>query len=299
MTSPAPDIPETNNFLGIGFILMSCVTMTLSALLIRHIGKDLGSFEVVLIRCSFTLIFTLVLNARLGGKLFHSPRPVLLTLRSIILAVIVLGNFYAIVHLPLVQVTALQFTKPLFIVALAALFLSENIRLPRTMATLCGFIGILVILRPGEAELHIAHLAVLSAALGMAVIAIITKKLTRDHLSCTMVFYGNLVIILICSLPAFMNWQMPSLLQWGLIAALGLSTYGGQTFMVQAYRHGDTTVVSPFEYVRIIFIAIAGFIVFGEIPDRWTLGGAAIIIGATLFIAYRESRKKRRAAAGL
>lgn len=295
MTSPAPENSPTNNLVGIGFILMACVTMTLSALLIRHIGKNLGSFEVVLIRCCFTLIITLGLNARLGGKLFHTPRPMLLTVRSLILAVIVLGNFYAIVHLPLVQVTALQFTKPLFIVALAALFLSENIRLPRITATLFGFLGILVILRPGTADLHIAHMAVLAAALGMAIIAILTKKLTRDHLSSTMVFYGNLVIILICIIPTFQNWHMPSLFQWALIAGLGLTTYGGQTFMVQAYRHGDTTVVSPFEYIRIVFIAIAGFIIFGEIPDHWTLGGAAIIIGSTLFIAYREARKKKQA----
>jgi len=282
-----------SNLIGIGFILLSCLSMTVSALLIRTIGKELGSFEVVLIRCSFTLLITLMIHARLGPKLFVSPRPFLLGFRSLILSVIVLGNFYAIVHLPLVQVTSLQFTKPLFLVVLAAFFLGEQIRIARTIATLCGFIGILVILRPGG-EFHPAQAAVLMAALGMATLAVITKKLTKDHLSSTMVFYGNLFIILVCLGPTIALWKTPGLLQFGLIAALGLSAYAGQNFMVQAYRYGDATAVTPFEYVRIVFIAFAAYIVFGEVPDRWTIAGAVIICASTLFIAYREAGKKAR-----
>ena len=284
---------KTNNLLGIGFILLACLTMTISALLIRTIGKDLGSFEVVLIRCSFTLFYVLILNARLGPALFTSPRPLLLIIRSVILCIIVLGNFYAIVHLPLVQVTALQFTKPLFLVVLAALFLSEKIRLPRTLATLCGFIGIVIILQPG-AEAHPVQIIALTAAMSMALIAVITKKMTKDHSTNTLVFYGNLFIILVCIGPTIAYWQTPSLVQLAMIAGLGLSAYAGQVCMVQAYRYGEATVVTPFEYVRIIFIAIAGFLIFSEIPDNWTILGAIIICASTLFIALREARKKHR-----
>lgn len=287
------DKEASQNLIGIIFVLLSCLSMTISAVLIRHIGKELGSFEVVLMRCIFTLLFTFILNAKLGLGLFKAPRPYFLGLRSAILAIVVLGNFYAIVHLPLVQVTSLQFTKPLFIVVLAAFFLGETIRIPRTIATLLGFIGILVILRPGG-DFHLAHTAVLVAAIGMAILAIITKKLTKDHSSSSMVLYGNFFIILVCIGPTILYWQPPSLFQLALIAGLGLSSYGAQIFMVQAYRHGETTVVSPFEYVRLIFVALAGFIIFGEIPDGWTIIGAVIICSSTLFIAYRESRRKSR-----
>ena len=283
---------KPQNILGIGFILLAGLSITISALLIRNIGKDLGSFEVVLIRCSFTVLFTLMLNARLGSKLFASPRPTLLGLRSLILPIVMVGNFYAIVHLPLVQVTSLQFTKPLFLVVLAAFFLGDKIRIPRTLATLLGFLGILVVLRPAG-DIHPAQAAVLVAALGMAIMAVVTKKLTKDHHSSTLVLYGNLIAILVCIGPAIVLWQSPSLFQLGLIAALGLNTYLGQILMVQAYRYGEATVVTPFEYVRIIFIAIAGFMVFGEIPDNWTILGAVIICASTLFIAFRETRKKR------
>ena len=282
-----------NNLFGIGFVLLVCLTMTISALLIRTIGRDLGSFEVVFIRCSFSLFYILLLNARSGSKLFKSPRPGLLTVRSFILSIIVLGNFYAIVHLPLVQVTALQFTKPLFLVVLAALFLSEKIRLPRTLATLGGFLGVLVILRP-DTDINPVQIIAITAALSMAVIAVITKKMTRDHSTATLVFYGNLFIVLVCLGPTIAYWQTPGLFQLLLIAGLGLSAYAGQTFMVQAYRYGDATVVTPFEYVRLIFMAMAGFLVFAEIPDYGTITGAVIISAATLFIALREAGKKRR-----
>ncbi len=282
-----------NNLIGIGFVLLVCLSMTISALLIRTIGKDLGSFEVVFIRCSFSLFYILLLNARSGSKLFKSPRPGLLLVRSFILSIIVLGNFYAIVHLPLVQVTALQFTKPLFLVVLAALFLSEKIRLPRTLATLCGFLGVLVILQP-DTGINPVQIIAITAALSMAVIAVITKKMTRDHSTATLVFYGNLFIVLVCLGPTIAYWQTPNLFQLLLIAGLGLSAYAGQTFMVQAYRYGDATVVTPFEYVRLIFMALAGFIVFAEIPDYWTITGAVIISASTLFIALREAGKKHR-----
>jgi len=285
--------PIENNLVGIGFILLAGLSMTLSAVFIKIVGKNLGSFETVLIRCCFTLLIILMMNARKGEAFLKSPKPGLLLLRSIILSVVILGNFYAIVHLPLVQVTALQFTKPLFLVVLAALFLSEKIHLPRTMATIIGFVGILIILRP-EQELHPAQILVLLAALGMAFIAVITKHLTRDHSSATLLFYGNLAVVLICLWPSLLHWQNPEFIDLVLIAGLGLSAYIGQLCMIQAYRHGEVTVVTPFEYIRIIFIALAGLIIFGEIPDHWTILGAVIICGATLFIAYRQALKKRR-----
>lgn len=285
---------QPNNLYGIGFVLLACLTMTISALLIRTIGKDLGSFEVVLIRCSFSVFYILIFEARRGSKLFYSSRPVMLGFRSLVLAIIVLGNFYAIIHLPLVQVTSVQFTKPLFLVVLAALFLGERIRLPRTIATLCGFVGMVIVLRP-DGNIQPAQLAVLAAAISMAVIAVITKKMVKDHSTNCLLFYGNLFIVVLCLGPTIYSWQMPSLFQFGLIAGLGLSSYCGQVLMVQAYRYGEVTAVTPFEYVRLIFVAIAGFIVFGEVPDSGVVLGAMVICASTLFIALRQARKKQQA----
>lgn len=285
--------PQPNNLIGIAFVLLTCATMTISALLIRTIGKDLGSFEVVFIRCGFSVCYILLLNMRQEKSLFHTPRPFLLGFRSLILSIIVLGNFYAIVNLPLVQVTSLQFTKPLFLVILAALFLGETIRLPRTIATLFGFVGVLVILQP-DGTIDLAQIAVLSAAISMAVIAVITKKMTKDHTTGTLLLYGNLFIVLICLGPTIVHWVTPSLFQITLIAGLGLTAYAGQASMVQAYRYGEATAVTPFEYVRIIFMAAAAYIAFGEIPDNDTILGAIIICTATLFIAFREAHKKRQ-----
>lgn len=283
---------EKNNLLGIGFILLACLSMTISALFIRAVGQGLGSFETVMIRCSFTLFFVLVLNRKMGKALFHSPAPFMLSVRSIMVGFIVFGNFYGLVHLPLVQVTSLQFTKSLFLVVLAALFLGERVHLPRTIATFAGFIGVLIILRPTQ-ELDPIQMLVLMTAFLMAIATVLVKKLTRTHSSSTLVFYANLAAILLCLGPAIANWQTPDLYQITMIAGLGLSAYGSQYFIIQAYRYGETTTVTPFEYVRLIFIALAGYLVFAEIPDIWTIVGGAVICGATLFITLREAHKKR------
>ncbi|MCF8475111.1 MAG: DMT family transporter [Emcibacter sp.] len=283
----------TNNLKGIGFVIIVGMTMAISALIIRTIGKDLVSFEVIAFRCGFSLLYLLLLNGHKGRDLFAVESPYLLTIRSFMLAIVVIGSFYAIVNLPLVQVTAIQFTKPLFLVILAAIFLGEKIHLPRTLATICGFIGILIVLRP-ESTVQLAQIAVLAAAIGMAFTAIITKKLTRNHSTSTMVFYGNFCILLVCLGPTIFYWVTPNLSQIALIAALGVSTYLGQTFMVQAYRYGETTVVTPFEYLRIVFVAAIGYFIFSEVPDTGTVVGTLIICASTLFIAVREARKKTK-----
>jgi len=290
--------PPANSFKGILFMLAFCMIVTTSATLIKTLGQDLNTFEVVALRCSFTVLITLVFNYRLGKILFTTSRPKMMAYRSVLTCVVVAGNFYAVSSLPLVEVTSLQFSKPLFLIILAAFFLGEKIRILRTTATIFGFIGILVILHPwdnqGGANLQWAHLAVLGAALGMAVLAILSKILIRNHNPTTLVFYANMTTVLLCAAPATYYWITPTSDQLVLIAGLGITTFCAQYSMISAYRHADVTLVTPFEYLRIIFAAVVGFFIFTEIPDAWTITGGIIISVSTLFIAYREAYKNRK-----
>lgn len=276
-------------------MLATCAIITLSSILIKVLGKSINTFEVVMMRCAFTALITLVINFHLGRLLFASSRPVMLTFRSIVTCIVVLGNFYAISTLPLVEVTSLQFSKPLFLIVLAAMFLGEKIRLRRTSATIFGFIGIIIVLHPWNnmtsSGLTFAHLAVLAAAFAMAALAIFSKILTKDHHPTTLVFYANAMTVLICIGPAIYFWSTPTPIQLLLIAMLGTTTFCAQYCMICAYKYAEVTVVTPFEYLRIIFAAIAGYFVFSEIPDIWTISGGTIICGSTLFIAYREAQK--------
>jgi drug/metabolite transporter (DMT)-like permease len=184
--------PKKSNLYGILFMLSTCLIITLSSILIKNLGKQINPFEVVFIRCAFTVLITVTFNYRMGKILYVSEKPALLSIRSVFTACVVLGNFYAISHLPLVEVTALQFSKPLFLIVLAAIFLGETIKFRRTVATIIGFIGIVVVVHPWDnvssESLSGAHLAVLGAAFSMAVIAIMSKVLTKDHHPTTLVF---------------------------------------------------------------------------------------------------------------
>ena len=267
--------------------------MALSAIFIRTAGSALGSFEVVFIRCCFTLLIAVAVNFRKGPEIYKTTQPFMISIRSLILALVVLGNFYAIVHLPLVQVTSIQFTKPLFLVVLAALFLGETVRMYRTTATILGFIGVLLVLRP-DGELHIAQIAALVSAISMAVMAVITIKVIHNHSSNSLVFYGNLGVILVCLGPTLYYWVTPSWFDLLMIGGLGLTSYGSQIFMAQAYRYGEATAVTPFEYTRLLFVAIIGYFIYEELPDEWTVTGAILICGSTLFIALREKYKQKQ-----
>lgn len=279
-------------------MLTTCMVITVSATLIKTLGQDLNVFQVIMLRCGFTVMITVMFNYKLGKILVTTSRPKMMAYRSALTCIVVTANFYAISNLPLVEVTSLQFSKPLFLIVLAAIFLGERVRILRTTATLVGFIGILIILHPwhsdGTSELQWAHLAALLAAFSMSILAIISRILTKDHNPTTMVFYANVTTVLICMIPAIIYWQTPTMDQLLLIACLGVTTFCAQYCMISAYKHAEVTVVTPFEYFRIIFAAIAGFLIFSEIPDEWTIWGGTLICASTLFIAYREAYKKKQ-----
>ena len=280
---------------GIFFMLAFCMVVTTSAILIKKLGQSLNSFEVVMIRCAFTVLITLIFNYRLGKILVRTNRPNMVAGRSALTCLVVVCNFYAVSSLPLVEVTSLQFSKPLFLIILAAIFLGERIRIFRTTATILGFIGIMIVLHPWNNEdggtLEWAHLSVLAAALGMAVLAVFSKILSKDHNPVTLVLYANAATVLICALPAVYYWVTPTIDQMILIAGLGATTFCAQYSIISAYKNADVMLVTPFEYVRIVFAAAAGFFFFSEIPDTWTISGGIIICASTLFIAYREAKK--------
>lgn len=289
---------ETNNLKGIGFMIMTCVIMTTSATIVKTLGQDMNSFQLAMIRCLFTVLITIIINYRIGMMLLETSKPKLIFFRSFMTFVVMTTNIYALTHLPMVQVTAIQFSKPLFLVVLAAIFLGETVRIYRTSATIIGFVGILVILHPWDngqsGGFQIAHLAALTAATAMAVLAILSRIMTKDHNTTTLVFYANSITALLCAIPAAYYWMTPTLDQLLMIAALGLTTFCAQYCMISAYKNAEVTVVTPFEYLRIIFTAAAGYLIFSEIPDRWTIWGGALVCASTLFIAYREAYKRRQ-----
>ncbi|MFC7049326.1 DMT family transporter [Emcibacter nanhaiensis] len=283
----------TNNLHGILFMIAGGLCMSFNSIFIRNAGLNLGLFEVVMLRSLVIVFIAITLSRHFSFDNFKVKQPKLIAARSVLMCIIVLANFSAIMYLPLVTVTSIQFTRPLFLVVLAAIFLGEAVRLPRTLATIVGFIGVVIILRPGS-DIHWAMTFLLVGTLASSFNSIVTKKLTRFDKPSLMMVYSNLTVTAMCTPMALYNWVTPGWLDIFWVLGIGILSTGTQYFIIRAYDKGEATVVAPFDYIKIIFIALIGYFVFAELPDTYTWIGAFIIVGATMFIAWREARLKKK-----
>lgn len=197
--------------------------------------------------------------------------------------------FLAIAALPMAQAVALNFTFPLFGTILAALILKEKVRARRWSATLVGFLGVLVVLRPWEGAMPLAALIPVAAAAFMALSSILVKSLSNTEAPGTMVFYMNLIMTPLSLIPAAFYWHWPDLETWGYVAVLGFFAAISHVMLTRAYVRADASVVQPFDYLRLPFIAGLAYLFFGEVPDQWVWVGGAIIAASTFYIARREA----------
>lgn len=196
-----------------------------------------------------------------------------------------------VVLLPLATVFALEFTTPAWVAAMAVLFLGERLTAGRLGAIAFGFVGILIILRPGLESLRPGALAVLGSALAFAATAIGTKLLTRRETTFAILLWMNalqLPITLVGSDPA--SWSLVGVEHWPALAALAVAGLTSHLCLTQAYRHGDATVVVPLDFLRLPLIAVVGYLAFGEALDPWVFVGAAFIIAGTMWSLLSETR---------
>ena len=166
----------------------------------------------------------------------------------------------------------------------------------RTTATLVGFGGVIIMTRPGG-EIEFATFVALGGAVLVAFVVIIVKILSRTDNPTTLIFYSSAIAAMMAAVPAFLFWQQPTLTELGLLMAMGLVGVSAQTCFIRGYSTGEATALAPLDYTRLIFAALAGYLFFQDVPDIWTISGAVVIVGSTLYITQREARlsaQKRR-----
>lgn len=199
--------------------------------------------------------------------------------------------FAAVALMPLADVVAIMYSKPIFACIGAVLILGEVMYGARWRAILLGFIGMLLIIRPGFAEWNMGVLYALGAMAAGAFTVISVKFLTRTEPPDRIVAYTVMVMIVGSAVPAFLNWVTPSLEQLLWLAALGALATGFQQCMARALAAADATIVLPFEFMRLITAVALGYLFFGEIADAWTWSGGMIIFAAALYVVRAESRR--------
>jgi len=268
----------------------ACAGFSVMMALVRVVSADIHPFVAAFFRNLFGLVFMAPWIMRVGKTSILSTRWPMHALRAIFGLAAMLSLFTALSLLPLAEVTALTFTAPLFATLGAALVLGETVRLRRWSATVVGFLGAVIVLRPGIGVVQPAAFVALGSAAFIACAMLTIKSLSRtEHPNAIVVIMG--VLMTPASLiPALIFWTTPSPMTFALLIIMGLAATFGQICLTRAFRSADASAVIPFDFSRLVFASVIGFLIFGEIPDVWTWAGAAIIVSASVYIARREAR---------
>lgn len=256
-------------------------------------AEGLHPFQIAFFRNAFALMFLLPWLARMGFDGLRTARLKVHLLRAVIGLIAMLCWFTAVVRMPMAEAVALNFTVPLFATAGAAFFLGETVRARRWTATIVGFLGVLIILRPGFVEFTPVMTLPIIAACFMAVTVLIVKSLSRTEEPMTVVLYMNLLLTPLSLVPALFAWQTPSLRALLLMAFVGACAVLAHIAFTRSFARADASAILPFDYARLPFVAAIGFLLFDETPDGWTWVGAAVIAAAAVYIAHRETRVAR------
>ncbi|MDR2981622.1 MAG: DMT family transporter, partial [Puniceicoccales bacterium] len=204
--------------------------------------------------------------------------------------------YVALRYLPLTELTAINFASPLIVTLLVGPFLGEKIGPRRVIAVIIGFIGVLIVTRPGGHGIHVAALLALVGSLTNAFYSIATRKLVGHDSPETTMFYTGMVGSVALAPVLFFVWSTPnSLLTWAVMLLIGALGAIAHWLLILAHKHSPASVLAPFYYAQLIGAAIIAMIVFGEFPDIWTILGGSIVIGSGLYVLYRERVRKREA----
>ncbi len=263
---------------------------------IRLSTAELDPLQVVFFRNFLALPIMLPWLLRYGGGALKTQRFGLYSLRAGINIIGMAAGFTAVTLIPLAEATALSFTAPLFATVGAALVLGEVVRARRITALVVGFVGVVVVLRPGVDSISLGALLALVNAFSIALTTLIVKSLTRTESAGAIVTWMALLHSILSLIPALFVWQWPSAETWlWLVLLAGAGTLGHLCF-TQAFARAEVTQIQPLEFVRLPLVAVMAFVVFDEVPTIWTWLGGAVIFASTAYITHREARIARLAA---
>ncbi|SLN57354.1 DMT family transporter [Oceanibacterium hippocampi] len=292
-----PVRPDDSGLRGVGFLLVAvCLFATMDACA-KYLVLRYPIPEVIWVRYSVHTVLMLALFwPKMRGRLMRTTRPGLQIVRSVLLLVTTALFFSAVFYLPIADASAIAFVAPLIVVGLSVVILKEKVGVRRWAAVAVGFAGALVIIRPGLGAMHPAALLVLMMAVTHALYQITTRMLAGEN-PVTTLFYTAIVGSLAMSGAMPFYWVTPSLVDGGLMILLGVLGGVGHFLLIKAFQVSMASTLAPFMYLQLIAATIAGYIVFGDFPDQWTILGAAIVAFAGIYIGYRERVRRTPAKA--
>ena len=278
---------------AITFNLLAWVMLPIMDGFAKYLSADLPVLQITWARYFFTVVFTFPIMFLFFRKnLVWTDKPKLQITRGIILLTANICFFYAISIISLAKALTLAFVAPLIVTAFSPIFLGERVGFRRWSAVIIGFIGSLVVIRPGFVEINLASIAALGTGVMYGFYLIITRKLSKsDNPLLTLLLTGVVGAIIISFVMPFV-WVKPNLNQWSIMAAIGIFACLGHFFLILSLKYADASKLAPFSYFEIITNIIIGYYFFSDFPDNWTFLGLFIIVLSGIYISRRENLVK-------
>ena len=278
------------NLRGTVYMITALLVYAVMVGAFKHLGTAIPLVETLMIRQIIMSTVVFMIAGRSLPLAFKTDRPGLQIFRGVITLASMLCGFSALLYIPLAQATAISFSQVLFVTVAAVLILKERVDAARWIATILGFVGVLIMLNPSSEGLNVWALMSVGGALFGAGITISVRILGTSERTETILIYQGLVLMVVLAWPAWAFWVWPTAEQWFWLLLLSLFGTAGQWLITKAYQVGEAAALAPLDFSRLILAGFTGFVFFAEVPTATTLIGAAIVIGATLYTMRRNAR---------
>lgn len=282
----------TGNARGMVYALGAAFVFAVMHACMRHVTHDLGVHALVAVfyRSLFGVLLLVPVFMRTGIGRLKTRRPGLHFWRILCNTIAQIAFFWGVSLTPLAKVAALSFTAPLFATVIAVIFLGEIIRARRMTALVLGFIGVVLIVRPGAVPLDMGVALLLFSAFCWSIVLNLLKMLSSTESPLTMTFYLSFAMTPITFVAALFVWQVPDLEQLFWLVCIGGLGSLGQIMLAEGFKHAEASAMMPMDFTKLIWAVFIGLLLFGEQPDIWTLLGGTVIFASTFYITLRESR---------
>ncbi len=291
-TATAPTRDRT--LVGIGWMVLTSVLFVCVTGIVRYLGSDIPAVEAAFIRYAIGLLMVIPAFAPLLKIRIAAPQLGQFALRGLVHGGAVMLWFYAMARIPIAEVTALGYTAPIFVTIGAALFFGEALHLRRISAVLVGFLGAMIILRPGFQEISSGQLAQLAAAPLFAASFLLAKGLTRDFSPALIVAMLSLFCTLALLPGAIIQWREPTLEEVAWLSLTAVFATAGHYTLTRAFAAAPLTVTQPVSFLQLVWASILGMTLFGEALDPYVFFGGGIVVAAVTYISHREAVAARR-----
>lgn len=283
---------------GVAWLMLAAFGFAVMSALIKYAGQTLHVTQILFLRQMGMMVLAApgIVNNFPGA--LRTASPMLQVARIVFALIAMLCGFSALIHLPMAEATAIGFAKSFFITIFAVLLLKETVGRARWTAVVIGFVGVLIMLRPGVDGVSIYSLFALVGAASAGVVMVIIRMLSRHDEPRTILAWQVFGVALVTVVPAWYFWQAPSVTEWLILAAIAVVSYYSQKANILAFKHGEASFLASLDYIRLLYVTVLGYVLFGNLPGINTWAGAAIIVVASIYTILREARRRQMLASG-